>query len=109
MRLDQLLDDDESGWTATRLASEVRRFLPRGARKTTPSTISRLRRKGDRAQTRTASVELALAIERATDGVVTAEEVPLSTEARRMLRFVRSQQQAAPSEDDDRDGDGPGA
>lgn len=86
MRLDDLLKRKD--WNATKLALRVRAHLPRSARKTSPSTIARLRR-GNRTETRTASAELALAIERATDGLVRAEEVPLSPEARRTLKLVR--------------------
>lgn len=88
MRLDTYLGLD--GKSASGLAREVRRYLPRGAKTTTPSTICRLLRSSDRKQQRTASLELALAIERATCGAVRAEDVPLSAEARRMLRVIRA-------------------
>ena len=94
MRIDDLLADPE--WTEERLARAVRRHLPRGAR-TSASTICRLKR-GGRKQRRTASLELALAIERATEGRVGAEDVPLSAASRRMLREMRAALNPAPTE-----------
>jgi len=80
------------GWTAADLAREVRHHLPRGVR-TNPATIHRLlrgdTRAGPRRALRTASPELALAIERATGGVVRAEDVPVSRATRRLLRQMR--------------------
>lgn len=99
MRLDELLDRPD--WTAVRLAREVRKHMPRSARKTTPSTIGRLLRAGSRKQVRTASVELALAIEKATDGLVRAQEVPLSAEAKRVMRVLRAPQPQAPEPEPD--------
>lgn len=90
MRLDELFEERKDEWSASRLAREVRRYLPRSVR-TTPSTIGRLLRAAGRKQRRTASVELALAIERATGGLVSADEVPLSAAAKRVLRAIRSQ------------------
>ena len=94
MRIDELLADP--AWTEERLARAVRRHLPRGAR-TSASTICRLKR-GARKQTRAASLALALAIERATDGKVAAEDIPLSPGSRRMLREMRAAAQPAPTE-----------
>jgi hypothetical protein len=102
MRLDELLDLDQ--WNTQRLADAVRRQLPRSARKTSPSTISRLRRGPGRKELRTASVELALAIERATGGLVKAHELPLSPEAKRTLRMLRP-----PTPPMDPEGDGAAA
>lgn len=87
MRLDEMLAQE--GWSASRLALKVRRYLPRSARKTTPSTIGRLLRVGNRKQQRTASLELALAIEKATEGQVRAEELPLSHGTKRLLKVIR--------------------
>jgi len=85
------------GWTAADLAREVRNHLPRGVR-TNPATIHRLlradTRAGPRRALRTASPELALAIERATGGAVRADEVPVSRATRRLLRAFRRPQAA---------------
>lgn len=98
MRLDELFEERKDEWNASRLARDVRRYLPRSVR-TTPSTIGRLLRAGTRKQRRTASVELALAIEQATGGLVHADEVPLSAGAKRVLRTIRAQANgSAPTE-----------
>ena len=85
MNLDRLLSRPE--WTEEKLAAKVRK---RGLSKTNQSTINRLRKK-----TRRASLELALAVEDAADGMVTAEELPLSKRTRRALRRIRQSLQAA--------------
>ena len=79
MKLDKLLRLE--GWTEEKLAAEIRRG---GLSGTSQSTINRLRRK-----TRRASLELSLAIEAATGGLVRAEHLPLSRRTRRALRGVR--------------------
>jgi hypothetical protein len=95
MRLDDYLARDDA--SVTELAQKVRRHLPRGSR-TTPSTLSRLKRTPGQKELRTASPLLALAIEKATDGLVKAEQVPLSRESRRVLRQLRSASPLAPTE-----------
>lgn len=87
MNLDKLLSQPD--WTEERLAELVRRA---GLRRTNQSTINRLRNRK-----RTAGLELALAIEAATEGQVTAEDVPLSRRARAGLRRIRGLQQGASS------------
>lgn len=86
--------DGGEGWTATQLAAKVSRLTPRGSRKTNSATIGRLLPRGlsgeTRRQRRVASLTLALAIERATDGLVTAEEIPLSRASKRLLREIRA-------------------
>jgi len=93
MRLHRLLELPD--WTASRLADETRRHLPRGSQ-TDPSTISRLSRsdtfKGERQQLRTASLALALAIEAATGGLVRAEELPITARTRATLKTLRTSQ-----------------
>ena len=79
MTLDRLFSRE--GWTEERLAAEVRKL---GPLKTNQSTINRLRKK-----TRRASLELSLAIEAATGGLVRAESLPLSKQTRMALRSVR--------------------
>ena len=66
----------QPGWTQERLAGQAR---------TTQGTISHLRM-----GTRKASLALALRIERATSGMVMAEEVPMTRKARGDLRTVRA-------------------
>ena len=87
MRLDEYLSRNDL--SDKDLAERVRRLLPRGAR-TNFSTINRLRRGSRRKQQRCASPTLALAIERATDGDVKAEELPLTNESKRLLRQLRA-------------------
>ena len=83
--LDQLLDRQE--WTVTRLCAEIAKTGP----KVWPSTLARLRREGvPEEQQRDASLSLALAIEQATEGMVRAEEVPLSARTRSALARLRS-------------------
>lgn len=90
MKLDRLLATTD--WTLEALADAVRAHLPRGSR-TTAATLARLLRTetgtGPRRQTRTASLALALAIERATGGAVRAEDVPMAAASRGLLRNVR--------------------
>ena len=71
--LDGLFRDDD--WTEERLAAAV------GADQ---STLNRLRRRK-----RQAGLGLALRIERATAGLVRAEDVPMSRSARKDLRSLR--------------------
>ena len=74
-------------WTETKLAHEVEKALPGCS--TSQTTIHRLKRRQQRAR-----LELALAIERATDGRVRAEEVPLTRASRRTLELLRSRSAA---------------
>ena len=83
MKLDQLFE--KGGWTEHKLAVLAGTGQP---------TINRLRR-GDR----TASLGLAFRIERATDGQVRAEDVPLSKKSRRDLRLLRKSFQGSPPSD----------
>ena len=73
MRLDQLFHT--TAWTEKKLADFVETGQP---------TISRLRRRDGNG-----SLGLAIRIEKATDGKVRAEDVPLSKKSRRELRMFR--------------------
>lgn len=86
MRLEKFLDQPDQ--TPAELVERIRRHLPRGT-KTSTSTLSRLKRVPGQKQFRTASLTLALAIEKATDGQVRAEDLPLTSETKRLLRHLR--------------------
>ena len=73
MTLERLFKDP--AWTQVRLAKEAR---------VDQSTLSRLLRKKQKA-----SVWLALRIEKATGGLVSAEEIPMSRDAKRQLAILR--------------------
>ena len=73
MDLTRWLGDRTDGWLASQIG--------RGCH---PSTVSRIRRKKKKA-----SLSLALAIESITDGMVTAEELPLTKRSRALLKTMR--------------------
>ena len=69
------------GWTQERVAASAR---------TSQGTISRLTQRR-----RKAGLGLALRIEKATEGLVRAEDIPMSPSARRDLRELRKIDEAA--------------
>ena len=82
MTLKRLLSDPD--WTEHRLVTALRRA---GLKNTRQGTVNRIKNR-----TRNAGIGFALAIEAATDGAVTAEELPLSRETRAALRRIRDGQ-----------------
>lgn len=80
MRLETLMRRE--GWTDQRVAEAMGRA---GHRKVNAVTIYRLR-----THRRTASADFALALERATGGLVRAEDVPITAKTRRILRRLRA-------------------
>ncbi len=79
MKLKTLLK--RSDWTEERLAAELRKY---GLKTTRQSTINCIKN-----GTRNCGLQLALAIELATEGAVRVEELPLSKDSKRAMRQIR--------------------
>lgn len=93
MKLGDYLDREKL--TEAAFCERVRKYLPRGSRLNRAS-LNRLYRGGeDRKPARTASLQVALAIEKASNGAVLADNLPLAPKTRALLRTFRALERRA--------------